>query len=326
MMRTPYGFPMSPVKWTEEYTETTTTAQNTPGDGTWYNINTATKSVPIGAWKVNYSVYVYGAYASNPILIDVKDFEKYTKEPLKLFDNSKIVDSSPMKLVEENADVYKITLDNGLSHTITDYHQVLVRTSGTFDKKITTENIKCSDLKINDMVAFQTKKGMFGDTDMPDEAFLLGLYQADGTQNKDTIHLCLWEQDFDLLDEVQEKFDFVYKKYNCDSLMDFSRMKKKTSSPKFNESNVGSSPVRKKTLQSPALKRALNFEKGYVPQWIWTANENTQWQYIRGLFYADGTVNVTNGKGNPFYLSITNTNKNFLEELQILLLNLVAYT
>ena len=108
--------------------------------------------------------------------------------------------------------------------------------------------------------------------------------------------------------------------------MHFSRMKKKTSSPKFNESNVGSSPVRKKTLQSPALKRALNFEKGYVPQWIWTANENTQWQYIRGLFYADGTVNVTNGKGNPFYLSITNTNKNFLEELQILLLNLVAYT
>lgn len=241
-------------------------------------------------------------------------------EELVLFDNNKQVKSSPMKLIERDVDVYKITLDNGLSHSITSYHKVLVRTSNTF-KPIKTEDISCENLKVNDLVAIQTNKGLFGSLDKQDEAFLLGLYQADGTQNKDSIHICIWEKDFDLEEEIQTKFNNLYNKYNGKDLF-LRKQKNGDVPPVFNENNTGFSSVRKRSLVSTFLKRAFNFEKGYIPDWIWQSNEKTQWQYIRGLFYADGTVNITSGKGEPFYLSITNISEEFLKELQILLLNL----
>ena len=154
---------------------------------------------------------------------------------------------------------------------------------------------------------------------MPDEAFLLGLYQSDGMQHKDIIMIDIWENDFDLEEEIQTKFEKIWHKYKCNDLYISNR---NFQPPKFVECCVSSSIVRKRRLASKCLKYALSFEKGYIPQWIWTGDEETQWQYIRGLYYADGTCNVTNGKGNPFYLSITNTNKSFLEDLQILLANL----
>lgn len=36
---------------------------------------------------------------------------------------------------------------------------------------------------------------------------LLGLYQSDGTQSGNSLHFDIWENDFDLLNEVQEYID-----------------------------------------------------------------------------------------------------------------------
>lgn len=247
-------------------------------------------------------------------------YEKY--EDLTVFNNKNSVKSSAMKLIAKNEDVLTINLENGLSHTVTGYHKILIRTSES-GKPVTAEDKEAKNLSIGDFVAIQTNKGLFGELNMEDEAFLLGLYQADGTQHKDCIHICLWENDFDLIPEVEESFKKVYFKYNCDTLINFSKNKDKIPHfPKFRLCDTGPSTVKKVSLGSPALKRALNFEKGYIPSWIWESDERTQWQYIKGLFYADGTVNITNGKGNPLYLSITSITKSFLNELQILLLNL----
>jgi ribonucleotide reductase alpha subunit len=92
---------------------------------------------------------------------------------LTLFDNQKCVESTPMMLIEKNSPVYKITLANGMTHTITDYHKV----------KTLNGDVACKDLKLGDSVATQTNVGVFGQLDMPDEAFLLGLYQADKFRN-----------------------------------------------------------------------------------------------------------------------------------------------
>lgn len=241
-------------------------------------------------------------------------------EDLTLFDNNKNVKSSKMQLIEKDADTYKVVLENGLSHTITGYHKVLHRANPP-NRPTKLKNTECKDLSVGDYVAFQTSKGLFGNVDMPNEAFLLGLYQGDGTQDERNIHICVWENDFDLLEDIQHKFDYVYNLYGCKNLIKTS--KDRTEIPRFKESNTGFSKVRKKSLISPALRRCLNFEKGHVPQWIWSANEKTQWEYIKGLYYADGTVNIsTKSKGSPLYLSISNINKEFLEQLQILLLNL----
>lgn len=242
---------------------------------------------------------------------------------LKLFDNQKIVESSEMKLVEKNAEIYEIELENGMTHKITPYHKILTSEySKTSKSKYGREkNLlkEAKDLKIGDRVSFQNKKGLFGKVEMEKEAFLLGLYQADGTQHKDQVHFCLWENDFDLLETVQSYHDYVCDKYKTQKSDSNNRMYEK---PKFVDSNTSFSKVKKKSLISKATKKALNFEKGYVPDWIWTATEKTQWEYIKGLYYADGTVTTSNGVGNPLYLSITNVNKSFIQELQLLLANL----
>jgi ribonucleoside-diphosphate reductase alpha chain len=244
-------------------------------------------------------------------------------ENIQLFDNNKIIKSSPMKLIEKDADVFKITLENGMSHTITSYHKVSI-----LDRRIqkqnepqviVTKNIACEDLKIGDSAAIQTNKGIFGDNDMPKEAFLLGLYQADGTQHKDLIMIDLWENDFDLLEEVQSYHDYVCNKYNTQTSLYNNR---RYNNPKFLDCIVQEGSDSKKRLCGKALKKALNFEKGYVPDWIWSSDEKTQWQYIRGLYYADGTVFKSKSSGEPIQISLASTNKEFLSELQIILANL----
>lgn len=235
---------------------------------------------------------------------------------LTLFNNTKTVHSTPMKLVEKDADVYKITLDNGMTHKVTAYHKIL--TSKTCPTKGEVNEVKkCEDLVIGDRVAIQTKKGLFGSLNKPKEAFLLGLYQSDGTQYKDLRMFDVWENDFDLLDEIQEAHDFVCEKYQTQHVATREYPK-----PRFVDCVVSTGNVKKKRLASKACYKALNFEKGYVPSWIFESDEKTQWQYIRGLLYADGTVFKSTSTGEPIQISYPDINKEFLEELQLLFANL----
>lgn len=55
MWKTPFGFPMSPTKWTIVLNTFPNATQNTPTANVWYNVGTtnAQISVPIGVWEVN---------------------------------------------------------------------------------------------------------------------------------------------------------------------------------------------------------------------------------------------------------------------------------
>jgi len=54
--KAPLGFPQSPAKWTVETSDTSASTQASPTASTWYNVNSVTISIPIGAWKVAYYV------------------------------------------------------------------------------------------------------------------------------------------------------------------------------------------------------------------------------------------------------------------------------
>ena len=243
-------------------------------------------------------------------------------KPLTYFDGNKAVEGSEMKLREENVDVYKVTLENGLEHTITDYHSLPILTDRN---KIIKTPLK--DLKIGDKIAIQVNKGIFGNKSMEDEAFLLGLYQSDGTQTEKDIMIDVWENDFDLLDEIKERFDRVHYKYGCDKIeatnqTGNTKKYKNVNPSNFHDCTVAFSKVKKKRLASRTLKKSLSFEKGYIPKWIWESDEKTQWQYVRGLMYADGSANISKGKGDPIYISYVDINEDFCKELQILFNNL----
>jgi hypothetical protein len=61
MVRVPFGFPMSPAKWTVEVIDNATRTQATPTNNTWYNTGEIKIVVPVGAWNLGYQATASGA-------------------------------------------------------------------------------------------------------------------------------------------------------------------------------------------------------------------------------------------------------------------------
>lgn len=242
----------------------------------------------------------------------------YGKE-LTLFSGNEAVKSSAMKLREENAHILNIVLDNGMEMKMTDYHGVPV-----MDKSGKISRVEAKDLKIGDEVAIQTNKGLFGTTNMPQEAFLLGLYHGDGTQIRKSVIMCLWENDFDLEDEVVKAVHHVIDTHSDGTFKSIDNRTYTYSYPEFREATPSVGGVRKRTLSSSSLRRELDFEKGVIPDWLWSADEETHWQFIRGLLYADGTVRSVSkdSYGAPAVLSIANVDREYLQQVQLIMNNL----
>lgn len=62
--KAPFGFPVTSAKWTVTVTDTSLRTQSTPTINQWYNLGSASISIPVGVWNVSYSVYLYGTLAS----------------------------------------------------------------------------------------------------------------------------------------------------------------------------------------------------------------------------------------------------------------------
>jgi intein/homing endonuclease len=92
-------------------------------------------------------------------------------DELVLFDGEKEVKSTPMLLRNENAEILKITYSNGMTQKVTFNHGIPVFN----DTRKDIVRVEAKDLKIGDYVALQTNKGLFGELDMQDEAYLLRL-------------------------------------------------------------------------------------------------------------------------------------------------------
>ena len=63
-MKAPFGFPIDPLKWSTEAVDTSNRSQASPVQNTWYNLGTVLLNVPIGAWKLSYSVGLQGNVAA----------------------------------------------------------------------------------------------------------------------------------------------------------------------------------------------------------------------------------------------------------------------
>jgi ribonucleoside-diphosphate reductase alpha chain len=245
-----------------------------------------------------------------------------SNQKLTLFDGEKSVLSSEMKLREKNADVYKITLANGLEHKVTDYHNLPV-----LNEKGELVKTPYKDLKLGDKIPIQVNKGLFGEKKNVEKAYLLGLYQSDGTQTDSQVFFDIWENDFDLVDNIEDYVDKIYSSegfntYDISNQYSSNVGTRVRKTPKFNDCVVSQSKVKKKRLGSAPFKNKLNFSKGSIPNWIYESNEETQWSYIKGLLEADGSATLGSSKGNPFQITYADTNLKFLKELQLLFNNL----
>lgn len=235
--------------------------------------------------------------------------------PLELFDNEGVYSSTAM-LYRGDTDVYEITLKNGMSHTITSNHELVVR---DYSRKKYRKSID-TGLSIGDKVCIQTNKGLFGKRNEPGLAFLLGLFLGDGNKvNKYGTQISLWENDFDLIEEVEAICNEFYNRPN-------TVLRHGNKLPKFIEGTTGDSTVaKKKLITSMFNNNGFAFKKGEIPNWILDSDEETQWQLLRGLLYADGTVGDYNtGKsfGKPINLALASIDLDMLRVLQLICSNL----
>lgn len=53
-IKAPFGFPMTPAKWTVTLTDSSDRTQATPTANTWYNVGSLSLAMPIGVWKLRY--------------------------------------------------------------------------------------------------------------------------------------------------------------------------------------------------------------------------------------------------------------------------------
>jgi len=240
---------------------------------------------------------------------------------LTLFDGEKAIDSTRMKLRQEKADVYKITLNNGIEQKVSSRHGMPV-----YQGRGDYERVEAQNVEIGDKIVVQKNKGLFGNRHHPDEAFLLGMWQSDGTKSEDTYMIDIWENDFDLEGEINDRMDRVYNvhgfnEYNINNQHKENVGTRIRETPQVRDAVAGHSNDDKKRIQSSKLDQ-LGFEKEEVPEWIFESDEETQWQYVRSLLIADGTVHVSESKGNPIQIAYADINREFLQQLQLIFNNL----
>jgi len=60
IVKAPFGFPLDTTKWTVELKDTTYRYHDTPTENVWYYLSPMTIDIPIGLWRVYYSVSLTG--------------------------------------------------------------------------------------------------------------------------------------------------------------------------------------------------------------------------------------------------------------------------
>lgn len=71
IQKAPFGFPLSPAKWTVEVIDTSLRNQDNAVAATWYNLGSVGITVPIGVWNLHYFVSIAAYMATTNASRDI---------------------------------------------------------------------------------------------------------------------------------------------------------------------------------------------------------------------------------------------------------------
>ncbi len=226
-----------------------------------------------------------------------------------VFGRSGSVQAGPMLLPRPNAPIVTIITKQGYTHKVTPDHKVWVVNQGWTEAQ---------ELSHGDKIEIQQSEGLFGTTDAPHEAYVCGIVAGDGTftnreSGSSTVMIDVWANEFGLIEEVEQMASACIAQ-NGDGIFRTSSVRQ----PRF----VGTDY--KKRLASAPLARVLE-KRGFtsktkltVPEFVWTGTKETVASYLRGLYAADATVEVS---GEVTTCALASVSKELLADVQILLAN-----
>ncbi len=221
----------------------------------------------------------------------------------------------PVFMTSAAADVYRVVTEAGYEIKATKWH----------DFYTTRGKIKLADLKPGDELLIQSGKGQFGGKGGRELGELIGLLTGDGHftnrgAGKQAAVINLWGDD----------------RAYAESLVSYINLMIAGWSARQRDYRVSPVAVPERNLlmiRSQILLRVLTHLFGvttecktHVPEIVWQGNEACVKGYLRGLFQADGTVNVSGHHGTTCSIRLASSVPSLLKDVQVLLTNLGIFS
>ena len=233
--------------------------------------------------------------------------------------NSKgVVKATNVYRTSQSAVTSTINLSNGSSLQATSHHQfIVIDSEGNQTKK------QLRDLEVGDKLPLSKETAYFGTYHNPKYAELAGWVIGDGTltksKNQYKATVCCFNEDTkDVLPLMREYALDVYEENNQST----------NQKPKYNGTNQPLKHFNHKNLRfgSIVLGRMLHEDgldigqggKHRVPKSLWNGDEQTIAGFLRGLFSADGSVQI-NDKRDAISIRLWQKSLPLLKEVKLLL-------
>ena len=256
-----------------------------------------------------------------------QDYNKYQKAEdygfIDIINSNGVVKATNVYKTSDSSPVYEVELENGQIIKATANHKFLKINDGN------KERVRLDELKIGDKIPL-IHNVVFGNDDNNDYALLAGWVTGDGSLSENSnglqrAHVTVYDEDLeDVLPVLRKSLIDLYNKEN----------KSSEQNPDYLgcEQNPKGFDFTKKTMESIVLGRMMDEDgchygtpseglqstKHKVPNRIWQGNKNTVSNYLKGLFSADGTVNISDSSVSCC-VKLWQANKPYLQEIQLLL-------
>jgi len=216
--------------------------------------------------------------------------------------------AKPAFMTAKEADVYRVVTADGYEIKATAWHDFYTGRG----------KIKLSEMQVGDELWIQTGKGQFGQQGSAELGQLLGLITGDGHftnrgKGQEAVCVNLWNQDRALADQVVQ---------TVNALIAGSAQTVRA----YQVQPVAVAERNQVFIRSVLLARVLA-EMGFtrdtklrVPEVIWQGSEDCVRAYLRALFQADGTVNVSSAN-QSCSVRLSSSYPLLLKDVQMLLAN-----
>jgi hypothetical protein len=240
--------------------------------------------------------------------------EKYGQ--LMIVNDNGVVPATNVYRTSEAAPIFRVEFDNGQHIDATEYHKFIIQ-----DDDGENVVVQLKDLNIGNRVPLVLRE-VFGDVDNQDYALLAGWTIGDGSlspqkDGQTTAVVSCYEDDVDVvMPRLQVAMRSVYDRYNSSSNQNpnFEPWERKQEYFAHKVVSIRSS-VLGRLLKEDGI---ISGNKHHIPRSIWSANKQTVAAFLRGLFSADGSVQISNYK-KSISVRICQVHRQLLTECQLLL-------
>jgi len=244
---------------------------------------------------------------------------------IEIVNSNGVVQATNVYRTSQDEGIYELQLQNGAKIRATAEHTffVLEKRRCTIDgkRKIVWERIKkkLKELRPGDILP-QNDSCAFGKISDSSLALLAGWVIGDGTinnvGNQQRDNVIAYDSDLSVTPVLRDALQNVYQNHNQST----------NQNPRYRGiiQNHDSFGFDKQTMSSMVLGRRLREEgilvgqKHQIPEFIWKADRGTLSAFLRGLFSADGSVQLSESK-KSISIRLWQANQKFLEEIQLLL-------